>query len=60
MKHPQLGDISLVGQPMSLSRYPREGEAKPAPQQGDDTGAILQELGYSAQRIAELRAAFVV
>jgi crotonobetainyl-CoA:carnitine CoA-transferase CaiB-like acyl-CoA transferase len=60
MKHPQLGDISLVGQPMSLSRYPREGEAKPAPQQGDDTGAILQELGYSQQRIAELRAAFVV
>ena len=60
MKHPQLGDISLVGQPMSLSRYPREGEAKPAPQQGDDTGAILQELGYSQQRIAELRASFVV
>ena len=60
MKHPQLGDISLVGQPMSLSRYPREGEAKPAPQQGDDTEAILQELGYSQQRIAELRAAFVV
>jgi crotonobetainyl-CoA:carnitine CoA-transferase CaiB-like acyl-CoA transferase len=60
MKHPQLGDISLVGQPMSLSRYPREGEAKPAPQQGDDTGAILHELGYSPQRVAELRAAFVV
>jgi len=60
MKHPELGDISLVGQPMSLSRYPREGEAKPAPQQGDDTTAILQELGYSPQRIAELRAAFVV
>ena len=60
MKHPQLGDISLVGQPMSLSRYPREVEARPAPQQGDDTGAILQELGYSPQRIAELRAAFVV
>ena len=60
MKHPELGDISLVGQPMSLSRYPREGEAKPAPQQGDDTTAILQQLGYSQQRIAELRAAFVV
>jgi crotonobetainyl-CoA:carnitine CoA-transferase CaiB-like acyl-CoA transferase len=39
---------------------PARGEAKPAPQQGDDTGAILQELGYSQQRIAELRAAFVV
>jgi crotonobetainyl-CoA:carnitine CoA-transferase CaiB-like acyl-CoA transferase len=60
MKHPQLGDIALVGQPMSLSRYPRDGEAKPAPQQGDDTEAILRELGYSPQRVAELRAAFVV
>jgi crotonobetainyl-CoA:carnitine CoA-transferase CaiB-like acyl-CoA transferase len=60
MKHPQLGDISLVGQPMSLSRYPRAPQAKPAPQQGDDTTAILQELGYSQHRIAELRAAFVV
>ena len=60
MRHPQLGDIALVGQPMTLSRYPRDGEAKPAPQQGDDTDAILGELGYSAQRVAELRAAFVV
>ena len=60
MKHPQLGDIALVGQPMSLSRYPRNGEAKPAPQQGDDSEAILRELGYSPQRVAELRAAFVV
>jgi crotonobetainyl-CoA:carnitine CoA-transferase CaiB-like acyl-CoA transferase len=60
MKHPQLGDISLVGQPMRLSRYPRPDEPRPAPQQGDDTDAILRELGYSQQRIAELRAATVV
>jgi crotonobetainyl-CoA:carnitine CoA-transferase CaiB-like acyl-CoA transferase len=60
MKHPQLGDISLVGQPMRLSRHPRQPEAKPAPQQGDDTDAILRELGYSNERIAELRAATVV
>jgi crotonobetainyl-CoA:carnitine CoA-transferase CaiB-like acyl-CoA transferase len=60
MKHPQLGDISLVGQPMRLSRYPRPEEPKPAPQQGDDTDAILRELGYSNERIAELRAATVV
>ena len=60
MQHPQLGDIALVGQPLSLSRYPRDSEPKPAPQQGDDTEAILRELGYSPQRVAELRAAFVV
>jgi hypothetical protein len=45
---------------MSLSRYPRDDEAKPAPHQGDDTEAILHELGYSPQRVAELRASFVV
>jgi len=60
MQHPELGDIALVGQPMRLSRHPRTAPAKPAPQQGDDTDAILGELGYSAQRIAELRAAVVV
>jgi crotonobetainyl-CoA:carnitine CoA-transferase CaiB-like acyl-CoA transferase len=60
MKHPELGDIALVGQPMRLSRHPRTEPAKPAPRQGDDTDAILCELGYSDQRIAELRAAVVV
>ena len=60
MKHPDLGDIALVGQPMRLSRHPRTEPAKPAPRQGDDTDAILSELGYSDQRIAELRAAVVV
>lgn len=59
--HPELGDVSLVGQPMQLSRHPRaEAEIRPAPHQGDDTEAILQELGYTPQRIAELRAALVV
>ena len=32
----------------------------PAPLQGQDTDTILQELGYGEQRIAELRAAFIV
>ena len=60
MKHPELGDISLVGQPMRLSRYPRQTEPVPAPQQGADTDAVLRELGYSEPRIAELRGAFIV
>jgi crotonobetainyl-CoA:carnitine CoA-transferase CaiB-like acyl-CoA transferase len=60
LRHPELGDISLVGQPMRLSRHPREGQARPAPQQGHDTDAILRELGYTDARIAELRAALVV
>ena len=61
MHHPELGDIEVVGLPMQFSRYPRnEGPLKPAPHQGDQTDAILAGLGYSPERIAGLRAAFVV
>jgi len=60
MHHPELGDISLVGQPMRLSRHPQDGPIRPAPHQGDDTETILQGLGYSTERIQALRAAFVV
>jgi crotonobetainyl-CoA:carnitine CoA-transferase CaiB-like acyl-CoA transferase len=60
MQHPELGDISLVGQPMRLSRYPRTGPAKPAPRLGQDTDAILRELGCRDARIAVLRAGLVV
>jgi crotonobetainyl-CoA:carnitine CoA-transferase CaiB-like acyl-CoA transferase len=60
MRHPDLGDISVVGEPMRFSRFPRTAPPTPAPQQGADTDRILGELGYSRQRIAELRAALVV
>lgn len=61
MHHPELGDIEVVGLPMQFSRYPRhEGPLQPAPHQGDQTETILSGLGYSAERIAELRAQFVV
>ncbi len=60
MQHPQLGAISLVGEPMRFSRFPRQGEARPAPLQGENTDEILRELGYSDARIAELRSGLVV
>lgn len=60
MAHPELGEVSLIGQPVRLSAHPRTEPPRPAPQQGQDTDVILQELGYSGQRIAELRAAFIV
>jgi crotonobetainyl-CoA:carnitine CoA-transferase CaiB-like acyl-CoA transferase len=61
MHHPELGDIEVVGLPMQFSRHPRdEGPLRPAPHQGDQTEAILSGLGYSPERIAELRAQFVV
>lgn len=60
MQHPQMGPISLVGQPVRFSDHPRREGPQPAPQQGEQTDRILRELGYSDQRIAELRASLVV
>lgn len=61
LQHPELGDIEVVGLPMNFSRYPRQdGPLTAAPAQGDQTGQILGELGYSAERIAELRSRCVV
>jgi crotonobetainyl-CoA:carnitine CoA-transferase CaiB-like acyl-CoA transferase len=61
MHHPELGDIAVVGLPMQFSRYPRhEGPLEPAPNQGDQTDAILGGLGYGPERIAQLRTGFVV
>jgi len=63
LQHPELGAIELVGQPVRLSGHPRnehDQPIRPAPHQGDNTDAILAELGYTGQRVAELRAAHVV
>ena len=60
MQHPQLGEVSVVGQPFRLSRSARASEPTPAPHQGDQTDAILRELGYDDARIAELRGKRVV
>lgn len=61
MHHPEMGDIRVLGLPMNFSRYPRQdGPLNAAPHQGDQTEAILQGLGYSPERIAELRARCVV
>ncbi|KJK16924.1 CoA-transferase [Burkholderiaceae bacterium 16] len=60
MQHADLGDVALVGQPMRLSRYPRDLPPQPAPHQGANTDDILRELGYSAAQVDELRAAYIV
>ena len=60
MAHPQLGEVALVGQPMRFSAHPRPAAPRAAPHQGDQTDAILHELGYTGAQIAALRAATVV
>jgi len=60
MRHDTLGDVALVGQPMVFERYPAPAQARPAPEFGADTDAILAEIGLHEARIAELKKSFVV
>jgi formyl-CoA transferase len=53
------GDIELVGQPIVMSRTPSHIRTPP-PLMGGHTDELLHELGYTDERIAELRAAEVI
>ncbi len=57
--HPVLGETTLVGQPVELSRTPGKIET-PTPAHGAHTDDVLRDLGYDAQEIAGLRAAGVL
>lgn len=57
---PGRGAVSLVRTPFRLSAHTEPQPPRPAPHQGDQTDAILHELGYDDARIADLRAGFVV
>jgi crotonobetainyl-CoA:carnitine CoA-transferase CaiB-like acyl-CoA transferase len=51
--------MTLVGQPLSLSRTPSRLVAPP-PGLGEHTGAVLKEFGFSAKEIAKLREAHAI
>jgi len=53
------GETELVGQPIIMSRTPSRIRMPP-PLMGEHTDEILHELGYTDERIAELRAAEVI
>ena len=54
VKHPQLGEIKLVNQPVKLSRTPA-AVISPTPGLGAHTAEVLHEAGYSDADIAALR-----
>ena len=52
----KLGDITLLGQPFTLSRTP-SSLAVSAPEYGEHTDEVLREIGFSAAEIAAFRSA---
>jgi crotonobetainyl-CoA:carnitine CoA-transferase CaiB-like acyl-CoA transferase len=52
--HPEVGRLRLMGQPLAFSDTPAE-DPGPPPTLGQHTEAILADLGYSAEAIADLR-----
>jgi glutaryl-CoA transferase len=59
LEHPAWGTIRQVGVPFRLSATPASVRTAP-PTLGQDTDAILEEVGYSTAEIADLRARGVV
>jgi len=57
--HPQVGRMKALGNPVKLSRSPA-ALRKAAPLLGEDTDAILHELGHADGEIASLRARGIV
>jgi crotonobetainyl-CoA:carnitine CoA-transferase CaiB-like acyl-CoA transferase len=54
VEHAKLGTINLVNQPLKLSRTPAALRTA-TPELGQDSNAILAELGYTDAEITELR-----
>jgi crotonobetainyl-CoA:carnitine CoA-transferase CaiB-like acyl-CoA transferase len=54
LEHPTAGLVKSLGNPMKLSRTPVQYR-KAAPVLGEDTDAILRDLGYSERDVESLR-----
>jgi len=55
VRHPELGDIKVVGQPINLTKAPQPDEYRPTPALGQHTDEILAGLGHDAKAIAGFR-----
>jgi crotonobetainyl-CoA:carnitine CoA-transferase CaiB-like acyl-CoA transferase len=60
LKHPELGDIRVVGQAIHLSSAPQPAAMQPTPELGQHTCEVLQGLGFSMEAIAQLRTRGIV
>lgn len=57
--HPRLGKLSILNQPVTLSRTPA-ALVSATPERGEHTDEVLREVGVSEADIARLRAAKIV
>jgi len=57
--HPELGEIHLVAQPFTLSGHANKLRTA-TPARGQDTDAVLADLGYSPNEIESMRQANIV
>jgi formyl-CoA transferase len=55
VRHPKLGDIKVVGQPINMSAAPQPAELQPTAELGQHNDDVLRELGYDPAAIADLR-----
>jgi crotonobetainyl-CoA:carnitine CoA-transferase CaiB-like acyl-CoA transferase len=54
--HATLGDLQLLRSPINLSAFPHpESFDRAAPDAGEDTDAVLRDLGYSDDKVAAMR-----
>jgi crotonobetainyl-CoA:carnitine CoA-transferase CaiB-like acyl-CoA transferase len=60
VRHAKLGDIKVVGQPITLTKAPQPAEYRPTPELGQNTDEILADIGRDAEAIADLRARGVI
>jgi crotonobetainyl-CoA:carnitine CoA-transferase CaiB-like acyl-CoA transferase len=60
VRHPELGDIRVVGQPINLTKAPQPAEYRPTPELGQHTHEIMAGLGRDAKSIASLRSRGVI
>jgi len=56
VQHPTEGPLKTTGVPTQWSATPPALSASPAPQLGEHTTAVLQQLGFSADEIAAMQA----
>jgi crotonobetainyl-CoA:carnitine CoA-transferase CaiB-like acyl-CoA transferase len=60
VRHPRLGDIKVVGQPITLSSAPQPAAMRASPELGEHTDDVLTALGFGEDAIADLRARGIV